>query len=494
MLLEQSSVCFSGTVRQWSYVSLDMILLAAQGCDAALIVTALTVQDTCDVLDIQVLTPAWILAQQAALAGASYVSFGHFLSSETKPCPVMADTALIHAARVRYQLPLVAIGGISVHNASTLVAASIDLLAVVQGLFAVSTPAQVTDGRVFLTHFCKSTATDLGVQMRQQPQIKTAMAYAALIDLLADGGLHSGDALGAALGVSRSAIWKKVRSLNTAYGTVIVSTSRGYRLVRRIQLLNTPDYFVSASATWPIHYVDSLESTNTRALEWLKKAVTPPFLLVAEQQTAGRGRRGRPWVSPFAENLYLSLAWPIAQAPKQLEGLSLAVGLAVLRALQPCVLEGLGLKWPNDVLVGDKKIAGILLEVVGDLTDACQVVIGIGVNVNMCATTEVIDQAWTSVRAETGSWTDRSALLEILQKQLAIHLQRHADAGFAGLMTEWNQHDAYAGRLVVLNSGVENVRGIASGVNASGALQITASGVVHCYTGGEITLRVQHDS
>ena len=124
------------------------------------------------------------------------------------------------------------------------------------------------------------------------------------------------------------------------------------------------------------------------------------LVIVAEQQTAGRGRRGRAWVSP-GENLYYSLAITVGGA-RELEGLSLVVGLAVLRALESLGVRDAGLKWPNDLLQGGKKIAGILLELSGDPADLCHVVIGIGINVNMKTVTD-IGQPWTSLREALGS-------------------------------------------------------------------------------------------
>ena len=135
-----------------------------------------------------------------------------------------------------------------------------------------------------------------------------------------------------------------------------------------------------------------------------------PFLVLAERQTAGRGRRGRKWVSPFAENIYYSLVLRIEGGMRQLEGLSLVVGLAVMQALRELGIPGAGLKWPNDVLVGQKKIAGILLELVGDPADVCHVVLGVGINVNMQMTDEV-DQQWTSMRLESGRAFDRNHLV-----------------------------------------------------------------------------------
>ncbi|MCF5051115.1 biotin--[acetyl-CoA-carboxylase] ligase, partial [Pseudomonas syringae] len=206
-----------------------------------------------------------------------------------------------------------------------------------------------------------------------------------------------------------------------------------------------------------------------------------------------RGRRGRRWVSPFAQNLYYSLVLRIDGGLRQLEGLSLVVGLAVMQALRESGVQGASLKWPNDVLVGQKKIAGILLELVGDPADICHVVLGIGVNVNMQKADEV-DQQWTSVQLETGSPVDRNRLVAQLGLQLQHYLDRHRVAGFTALQEEWEQNHAWQGRAVSLIAGVNQVDGVVLGVDPQGALRLSVDGVEKIYSGGELSLRLRDDS
>jgi len=218
-----------------------------------------------------------------------------------------------------------------------------------------------------------------------------------LLKLLKDGRFHSGQALGAALGVSRSAVWKQLQQLEVEFGLVIHKVrGRGYQLASPLVLLSELEIAAATPSTsWPVHVYDSIDSTNAEALRLVGKGVVAPFVVVAERQTAGRGRRGRQWVSPFAENIYYSLLLRIDGGMRQLEGLSLVVGLAVLQALRELGIAGAGLKWPNDVLVDNKKIAGILLELVGDPADVCHVVLGVGINVDMQGA-DLVDQLWTS--------------------------------------------------------------------------------------------------
>jgi BirA family biotin operon repressor/biotin-[acetyl-CoA-carboxylase] ligase len=198
-------------------------------------------------------------------------------------------------------------------------------------------------------------------------------------------------------------------------------------------------------------------------------------------------------VSPFAENLYYSLVLRIDGGMRQLEGLSLVVGLAVLQALRNFGVQSTGLKWPNDVLVGNKKIAGILLELVGDPADVCHVVLGIGINVNMQLSDEV-DQEWTSIRLESGKSSDRNALVVELSKQLSAHIKRHQADGFSVLQSEWEANHLWQGRFVSLIAGSSQIDGVVLGIDSQGALRLKVDGVEKVFSGGELSLRLRDDS
>ncbi|WLG28031.1 bifunctional biotin--[acetyl-CoA-carboxylase] ligase/biotin operon repressor BirA [Pseudomonas lurida] len=316
-----------------------------------------------------------------------------------------------------------------------------------------------------------------------------------LLKLLKDGRFHSGEALGAALGVSRSAVWKQLQHLEAELNLPIHKVrGKGYQLASPLVFLSAEDIALHApSLAWPVHISDSIDSTNAEALRLVDAGCAAPFLVLAEQQTAGRGRRGRKWVSPFAQNVYYSLVLRIEAGLRQLEGLSLVVGLAVMQALRESGVRGAGLKWPNDVLVGQKKIAGILLELVGDPADICHVILGIGINVNMQRADEV-DQQWTSVQLETGFPVDRNALVAQLGLQLQGYLDQHRKGGFVALQEEWEQNHAWQGRPVSLIAGVNQVDGVVLGVDRQGALRLDVDGVEKIYSGGELSLRLRDDS
>ena len=316
-----------------------------------------------------------------------------------------------------------------------------------------------------------------------------------LLKLLADGEFHSGQVLGDALGVSRAAVWKQLQHLQAELGVEIHKVrGRGYRLASPLKLLNADSVKrFGCPDSWSAHILESTDSTNAEAVRLIGHGTPAPMLIMAERQTAGRGRRGRTWVSPYAENLYYSLVLRIDGGMRQLEGLSLVVGLAVMNTLHEMGVKNAGLKWPNDVLVGDRKVAGILLELIGDPADVCHVVIGVGVNVNMQASVDV-DQSWTSMRLERGMSADRNEVAGRLSDKIAEMLTVHREKGFAAFRGAWESAHLWQGRPVTLLSGLSAVHGKVVGVDEQGALRLDIDGVEQSFSGGELSLRLRNDS
>lgn len=315
-----------------------------------------------------------------------------------------------------------------------------------------------------------------------------------LLRLLADGRFHSGEELGNLLGISRSAVWKQLQQLQAESGVRLYKLrGKGYRLEQPLSLLSE-ERLAKQLPNLRLYLEERVDSTNAMALRLLPDSA-PPFLVLAEAQTAGRGRRGRQWVSPYGENLYFSLVIRIERSATQLQALSLVVGLAVLNTLRQMGVAQVGLKWPNDLLVGQKKIAGILLELNGDPADICHVVIGIGINANMLAV-EGVDQDWTSMRLETGRPVDRNALAVSLLEELEWLLALHKEQGFAVFHREWESNHIWQGCPVRLISGVHEIAGTVLGVTVDGALRLRldADGNEQVYSGGELSLRLRDDS
>lgn len=317
-----------------------------------------------------------------------------------------------------------------------------------------------------------------------------------LLPLLADGEYRSGQELADELGVSRTAVWKHLGKLE-ALGIAVESVrGRGYRIPGGLELLDEAAVRAAldpaaAGLLRDLALLPSVDSTNTEALRRLEAGERGGLAISAEQQTAGRGRRGRAWISPYARNLYLSLTWDFAGGAAALEGLSLAVGVAVAAALDSRGVSGVRLKWPNDILVGDAKLGGILLEMAGDAAGACQVVVGVGLNVAMpVETATAIDQSWIDVSTAAGpAASGRSALLAALLNQLLPLVAGYESGGFRPWRDRWLALDAFAGRPVVLSLGEQARSGIARGVDERGALLLEVAGVLEPVFGGELSLR-----
>lgn len=315
-----------------------------------------------------------------------------------------------------------------------------------------------------------------------------------LIRMLADGALRSGEDIGRELGITRAAVWKRIQNIQRKAGYEIESIpGRGYRLAQPLELLDIGRLQKIAGPTYNLCLLDSVDSTNEHAKRLVKEG-SKVNLVVSEEQTYGRGRRGRQWLSPYGCNLYLSLVWPVTEGMRQLEGLSLAVGLAVLRAITAFGVEKAGLKWPNDVLVGKEKIAGILLELVGDLADQSSVIIGIGINVNMQKTTLEIGQPWTSVSQCIGASASRHEVLNALLLELGSILKLQAKHGFSALRREWESKHLWQGLSVTLSSVGASIEGRITGINDRGELGIATQQGVEYFAGGELTLRLSDDS
>lgn len=314
-----------------------------------------------------------------------------------------------------------------------------------------------------------------------------------LLKLLEDGEFHSGEVLGAALGISRAAVWKKLQQAQAELGVEIHKVrGRGYRLARPVCLLDAESIAAALSELgWSVRVYDTLGSTNAEAMRLIDAESSLPLLILSEQQTAGRGRRGRKWISPFGENIYFSLALRIDGGMRQLEGLSLLVGLAVIKTLKEVGIASAGLKWPNDILVNHQKLAGILLELTGDPADVCYVVIGVGINVNMLTSIEV-DQSWTAMCLETGFAFDRNLVVSALALNLDGYMHAHKIHGFAAFQEEWERSHLWQGAEVTLLAGHAEIQGIVLGVDPTGALRLEVGGQEKVFSGGELSLRLRN--
>lgn len=319
-----------------------------------------------------------------------------------------------------------------------------------------------------------------------------------LIRHLADGRFHSGEALAQSLGISRAAVWKHLKGLRELLEMDIHAVSgRGYRLSRPLELLESGRILDALSPeahsrldALEIHV--SIDSTNAHLLKQSAAGLPSGQVCLAEQQTAGRGRRGRHWISPFGSNIYLSVLWRYPLAPVELSGLSLAAGLAIVRALACHGVVGVGLKWPNDILWQGRKLAGLLLEVTGESEGPSQVVLGVGLNTNLSRRqAEAIDQPWVDLASiPQGEKISRNQLAAELVSQLLEALDCFEKYGLSPLLAEWRHYDLYHGKPVQLRMGNRTIEGTHHGIDKTGALLLSNDGDVRAYHAGEVSLRL----
>ena len=317
-----------------------------------------------------------------------------------------------------------------------------------------------------------------------------------ILRLLAAGGWCSGEELGRVLGISRAAVSKQIKQLGGFDLQIESAKGRGYRLERPLDLLSEEALlaFIDESRgknIGAVHLFPNVGSTNAYLLDHIRQDVDcHGHICLAEQQSAGRGRRGRVWHSPFAQNIYLSIVWSFSGGVSALEGLSLAVGVAVARVLKRVGVGGFGLKWPNDILVGDRKLGGVLIELAGDLSGECFAVVGVGLNVNMLSVSETVDQPWVSLQS-LGYSVGRNELSGRLVNELLGMLSDYEQKGFTYYQEEWNGLNAHQGRQVALISGKSKIVGDMLGVDTGGAVMLAVDGESRSFVGGELSLRLE---
>ncbi|MES9844828.1 MAG: bifunctional biotin--[acetyl-CoA-carboxylase] ligase/biotin operon repressor BirA [Candidatus Sedimenticola sp. PURPLELP] len=318
-----------------------------------------------------------------------------------------------------------------------------------------------------------------------------------IIRLLADGQFHSGEELAEAVGISRAGIWKHLKHIRDRMDISLFAVKgRGYKLAEPIEFLDQDSICTGLNpdtrtllARVEIH--DQIDSTNSYLMQIPAQESTSGHVCIAEQQTSGRGRRGRDWVSPFGSNIYLSINWRYGLGLADLSGLSLAAGIAVARSLESLGIEEVGLKWPNDLLWRGRKLAGLLLEVSGEHSGPSRVVIGLGMNTRLSDLQGAdIDQPWVDLSSLPGGEDiSRNQLVSVLLDTLFHTLSRFESQGLACEIDEWSRFDLYHGKEVALQMGDNRIDGIHRGIDASGALLLEHQGVTRPYHGGEVSLR-----
>lgn len=321
-----------------------------------------------------------------------------------------------------------------------------------------------------------------------------------LLHLLGDGRFHSGEELAGELGITRAAVWKRLKRLRQETGVPLDSVrGRGYRLPAGLSLLNAAN-IQDALEPGAREHLDDLQvllstaSTNQYLTERPPPAVGRAHVCLAEHQTAGRGRRGRVWVSPFGQSLYLSVGYRFDLPLASLASIGLVAGVVVAEVLAANGVAGHRLKWPNDVLIEDRKLAGILVEASGEAEGPALAIIGLGLNVGLDpAAAAAIDRPWIDLARLGFELPDRDRLVAQLLSALLPACHDFARVGLVPFLPRWRAFDACIDRRIRVSVGPHATDGHYLGIAEDGALIAETVNGVQRFHAGEVSLRTIGD-
>lgn len=314
-----------------------------------------------------------------------------------------------------------------------------------------------------------------------------------VLRLLEDGEFHSGETLGRTLGITRGSVSNALADVDALGLTVHKVHGRGYRLVTPVQWLSRERivrHLGRQAARFDIDVLGQTGSTNTDMLDRATRGARSGSVLAVELQTRGRGRRGRDWHSSPGGALTFSILWRFEQGAGFLSGLSLIVGIALARALRKYGADNVMLKWPNDLLWRHLKLAGILVELAGDLMGPTVAVIGVGINLRLPDSVKArIDQPVVDL-AKIGVQEDRNRLFAEILGELDSVLRKFSAEGFVPFREEWDQLHAYQDKMVrVRMPDKSEIEGRVQGVADDGALLLHTRSGPRKFYGGEMSLR-----
>lgn len=319
-----------------------------------------------------------------------------------------------------------------------------------------------------------------------------------ILRLLSDGNFHSGEKLASTLGVSRASIWNALQHTESLGVHIYKIRGRGYQWPASIEWLDREKIAIhlgSKASQTPIQILDVVESTNSLLMRNAAQSVAHSLCAVAEIQTQGRGRRGRTWHGALGGSLSFSLLWQFNVGAAQLSGLSLAVGVALARALDEIGIKNIQLKWPNDLLHGFHKLGGVLIELQGDALGPSTTVIGVGLNIHLPDTVKnQIDQAVVDLFSLKPDDLSRNKLLGVALRHLIDVLVEFETNGFGVLRDEWQNMHAYQDKPVALRMPDNSeILGVVRGVSTEGALILETASGERRFGSGEISMRPIHN-
>lgn len=315
-----------------------------------------------------------------------------------------------------------------------------------------------------------------------------------VLGFLAEAGdeFVSGEAISDKLGLSRAAVWKHVNALRGQGYRIDAVPARGYRLVEipdRLTPLELRPLLATHDIGQVLHCFEEVASTSDVAKQLAEEGAAHGEAVIAERQTAGRGRRGRVWVSPPGRNLYLSVVLRPDLPPQRAPELTLVASVALCDVVRQAGVEA-GIKWPNDLLAHERKIAGILTELAAEPDGVHWVVLGMGVNLNARSEDfpEDLREQATSLAIERGQPAPRALFTAALLARLEEWLDRHAAEGFAPVREAWKERSATLGREVRIEVEGREVTGVAEDLDEAGALLVRCGNRLERVTSGDVQL------
>lgn len=310
-----------------------------------------------------------------------------------------------------------------------------------------------------------------------------------LLSLLADGKYHSGQELAEHFSATRSAVWNCIKSLESAGIPLNTIRGRGYQIPHGIELLSADKIIELLPVEIKTEIAEltvlaEVDSTNDELLKSFPRESIS--ICLAECQYKGRGRFGRRWQSPLAANIYCSMLWQFDRAVEAAAGLSIVIGIAIAQVLQKFTKEPVKLKWPNDIIVGDKKLGGILIELSGDANGPCHFIIGMGINVRM--PTEFAHQQATDLFQLTGRLVPRNELTSKIISNVIEILPKFSLYGLDYFQEAWRSLDAMHQKQIQLDVADKQYVGVANGIDNQGNLILAMAEKTQHFNSGVATV------
>ena len=324
------------------------------------------------------------------------------------------------------------------------------------------------------------------------PDLRESGSEELVLAFLAEAGdeFVSGEVISDKLGLSRAAVWKHVEALRGHGYRIDAAPARGYRLREipdRLTALELRPLLGTHDLGQVLHCFGEVTSTNDLAKQLAEEGAGHGEVVIAECQTAGRGRRGRGWVSPPGRNVTFSAVLRPELPPQRAPELTLVAAVALCHAVRRAGVDA-GIKWPNDLVAGGRKLCGILTELAADPDQVQWVVLGAGINVNATAADfpEELRGSATSMALERGQPVPRALFAAAALTLLEEWLDRHAEGGFAAVRDEWRALSDTLGRVVRVQADGRDLEGLAEDLDETGALLVRAGGRLERVLSGDV--------